>query len=141
MPDIPDAELTNLRAQAEAGQSAAAALDVSQQNLAATATALLETTRTANPTIPPDLIAGDTPAAIAASVTSAQATVAQVLAANTSSTPAPGAAPPASPPVAAAAPAPVPAGAPPRSDPNEPPAGVTGVARIQHALRQRSQGA
>ena len=94
MPDITDAELANLQARAAAADSAAAALDQSTTELGAArqaaqtaTTALIDATRAANPTIPPDLIAGDTPEAIAASVDAGRTIVEQVKA-TTTTTPA-----------------------------------------------------
>ena len=89
MAEITDQELATLHTQIEAGETAAAALEKSQEDLAtadtlasATRAALLTTTRSANPTIPEHLIDGDTPEAIEASVAQAKTTVEQVLEAN-----------------------------------------------------------
>lgn len=128
--EITDEQLTELRSQAEAGQSAAASLEQAQTDLAAsgetntaTLTALTNATRQANPTIPPDLISGDTPAAVAASVSQAQATVKQVLEAN--------------PPPDQKTPG-VTGGAPPRG-PAEPPENTRGIARIAWAITNQDK--
>ncbi len=129
-PTLTEDQIAALRTRADAGDTAAAALEKQGEALAAaqeTATtasvALLEQTRTANPTIPPALISGDTPSAIAESLTSAHATVAAVIDANkTEEGPK------------------VPAGAPARKPANEPPEGVRGIALIAHALNNPGPG-
>ena len=129
-----DTELADLQARAAAGDSAAAALEKAQETIgqlqpaaaradAATA-ALLDTTRAANPTIPAELIAGDTPEAITASLATATATVAKVRELNPA-------------PTASTVPG-TGAGAPPRT--NEPPAGLRGVTRITYALNHPGPG-
>jgi len=134
MPDITDEELTNLRAQAEAGQSAAAALEQSQTTLAAANEALIAASRAANPTIPPALIAGATPEEITTSIEAGRATVQAVLDANPPAHPAssapPGSAPPA-----------VPAGAPPRANTNEVPEGLRGADRIALGIEHAREAA
>ncbi len=87
--------------------------------------ALLEQTRTANPAIPPDLITGATAEEIAASVTAGQATVDQVIAANT--------------PDAKTRPPGDGAGAPPRGD-RVPPSNLRGISRIADALSHPGPG-
>jgi hypothetical protein len=131
VPELTDQELADLQARAEAGNSAAAALeerttalDAATQATAAATTALLDTTRAANPAIPADLIAGDNPADIAASVERGRALVEQVRAAN---------------PVTGT-PTNIPTGSPPRTPTNDPPPGVKGIARIAHALTHPGPG-
>jgi hypothetical protein len=136
MPDIDQAELDHLNQRAEAGDTAAAALEKSQTDLAglqgageradAATAALLDQTRNANPTIPPALITGDDPEAITASVQVAQATVAQVQELN--------------PPEDKTKPPPRGnAGTPPRGQ-DQPPEGARGIARISHALSHPGPG-
>ncbi len=85
--------------------------------------ALLQATRTANPAIPADLITGSTPAEITASVTAGQATVEQVLEANKTTTQPGG------------------GGAPPRpTGPEQPPEGLSAVARMSWALSHPGPG-
>lgn len=87
---------------------------------AAATSALIDAQRLANPTIPPHLIAGSTPAEVTASVEAGKKTVADVLEAN-KTTSAPGGN----------------AGAPPRT--NDAPEGARGVRLIAHALKQENQ--
>lgn len=132
MPEITDEELEQLRKRAEAGDSAAAALEKSQQDLeaanqtaAATRTALLDTVRKANPTIPAELIDGDTPEAITASVDRAQELVKTIVDTNKPAEPAP-------------RPAGANAAAPTRT-PAAPPEGLRGADRIRHGLNQMKE--
>jgi hypothetical protein len=135
MPEINQEELTRLTAAAAAGETAAAALEVSaarvgelegagQRAQDATA-ALLQTTREANPNIPGDLINGEDPATIAASVEGARAIVARVSELNPTA-PAGGERPPGG------------AGSPPRTA--EVPAGLRGLNRIAYALSNPGPG-
>jgi len=123
MAEIDDKELEQLRAEAAAGKNAAAALEKAQadsnERMNTTMEAFRHTTRAAHPNIPAELIAGDTPEDIAASVERGKAIVEKVTAANkptTSSTPS------------------VTAAAPPRTI--EVPEGITGAARIRYGLEQ-----
>jgi hypothetical protein len=126
MPELTDQELADLTARAEAGQSAAAALEQSQQDLeaartatAAATTALRDQARAANPTLPAELIDGDTPEAIAASLDRARTIAQQVIEATRAATPT------------------TPAASPPRT-PETPPEGTRGIDRIRFELNRRA---
>ncbi len=117
-------------AAANANVAANANTDVTQEALDAATkvgldavAALLESTRAANPTIPADLISGDSVESIAASVTAGKATVDAVVKAQ---------------------PAPVQAGgggSPPRPvGPDGPPEGSTGLQKIAWALNHPGAG-
>ena len=134
-PEISDDDLKALQNRAEAGQQATTDLDAArgelttaQQGTAAATAALLETTKAANPTIPADLIAGDDPAAIAASVERGKGIVEQVTSHNAANgktddtkTKLPGSQ----------------AGAPPRGD-DQPPDNLRGAGRIAYALQKNA---
>lgn len=132
MPEVTQEAIDALTERATAGDTATAELAETNERLAAvqagSATAhaaLIESTRAANPTIPPELIAGDNAQQIAASVQQGADIVAKVKEADK---PAETKKPPAAN-----------AGAPPRdANTGRAPDDVTGLARIQHALDTRS---
>ena len=76
MAEIEDTQLANLRAQAEAGASAAAALEQATANIeterAAGVAALTDALRAAHADLPPDAISGATLAEVNASLTHAR---------------------------------------------------------------------
>jgi hypothetical protein len=134
MPDITDEQLAALQARAEAGDSAAAALEETQQRLQAATEATLEQARAANPTIPAVLITGATADEIAASILTAQTIVTEAVTLNPPTPSTPDAAV-TSPPSAPAAPV-VPtnqATSPPRA-PAPPPEGTRGFDRISAGI-------
>lgn len=101
------------------------ALDAANKSGADAVAALLQTTRDANPGIPPDLIAGDNAVDIANSVAAGQRSVAAILELNKT---------PAQPAAAAA-------GAPPRpAGPAGPPDGARGLSKIAWALNNPGPG-
>ena len=113
----------NANDDANADVTATKALSAANKTTVDAVAALLKVTRDAHPTIPTSLIVGDTVDAIAASVTSAEATVKDVIAAN--------------PPTAAGGGA----GAPPRDvGPAKAPEGLSAVNRIAFALANRGPG-
>jgi hypothetical protein len=89
MPEITDEELAQLRQQeTDAGVARAAALAADERAAAAT-TALATTLRAANPSIPADAIAGNTPEELTASVERARAIATHAVEAHTAANPAP----------------------------------------------------
>lgn len=129
MPEISDDELTALRARAETGDAAAAALTQAQTDAQNARTTLQdgvaryrETIRAANPAIPPDAITGDDFAAIDSAVTTAR----NIFDAGQSAA---AAARPAAPSVPAG-------GAPTRHDPPDT-TGLSPAAKIRLGLTQR----
>lgn len=118
--DIPAGlDVTHQQELAAASEATAAATARAEASTAA----LIDSTRAANPTIPPDLITGTTAEEVAASVTAGQATVEAVIAAN--------------PPDALTRPPGDGGAAPPRT--LEPPADMRGSARIAWALKNQPQ--
>ena len=136
MPDttIDDNELATLRAAAEAGTSAAAALEQSQRDLEAAraqgVTAVTDALRSANPDLPADAIAGATIDEVNASAARARAIAQHVLAAAAAATPPGGATTP--PPATAGQ-----ASAPPRTTGID--AGLRGTERIRAALNAKKE--
>lgn len=141
MPELTDQELTALTARAEAGDSAAAALeergtalDIAHNdlNLAIDAentsnAALLHVTRAAHPDIPADLITGGNAADIAASVDRGQVIADQARASAADND--------GQPPKTT-----VPAGSPPRTKTTDAPDRVRGTSRIAYALTHPGPG-
>lgn len=132
MPEVTQETIDALTERAAAGDTATAELAETNERLAAVQAgaatahnALIETTRAANPTIPPELITGDNAEQIAASVAKGADIVAKVQEAN-------------KPPETKQPPA-ANAGAPPRdANADAAPEGVRGLARITHALDRKS---
>jgi len=135
-PTLTPEQLQQLRDQAEAGQQAATERDelhtqlTTAQEAARGATgALLDASRAANPTIPAELITGETPDDIAASIERGKGIVEQVTTANAGNDAddekpkTPGSQ----------------AGAPARGDP-QPPERARGISRIAFALRHPGPG-
>ena len=113
----------NANADANADVTATKALSAANKTTVDAVAALLKVTRDAHPSIPSSLIVGDSAESIAASVTSAEATVKDVIAAN----------PPA---VAGGS-----AGSPPRElGPEKPPEGLSPTSRIAWALNHPGPG-
>jgi hypothetical protein len=131
MPDttIDDTELATLRANAEAGTAAAAALEQSQRDLeaarAAGVSAVTDALRAANADLPADAIAGATIEEVNASAARARAIAQHVLGAAAAATPPPSTT---TPPLATAGQA----SAPPRTTGID--AGLRGTERIRAAL-------
>jgi hypothetical protein len=136
--EVDDTELADLRAKADAGDSAAAALDETQKLLAtateanvAATTEFLAQARAANADIPPDAIAGDTIAAVKASATVARQVADAVKASSANATPDPSTTPPPTTiPSQAAAPA---------RDNDAVPEGTRGAARIAVGLARMKE--
>jgi len=129
MPDISDEQLAALQAKADAGDSAAAALEKATADIETTrsegVTALIEAQRAAHPDLPPDAIAGATIAEVNAAVTRATS-IAEHVKANTP--------PPTQPNPAATAGQ---ASAPVRG-PAPAPEGLRALTRIRHGLESDS---